>query len=149
MPDQDLIDGLVATYRTLNMQVRQLPDAQLRADTAQGGSVRDTVLNMRNEELHFSQALKARITGVAMPDILGEELPAIGTETDDDSTAALIAQFGTARESTLAMLRSLPDADWDQSTDSDKSIRTRIFELVDRDRKQIDRIASMIGAPAT
>ena len=43
-------------------------------------------------------------------------------------------QFGTARESTLAMLRELPDAEWDATPGGDKSIRARVTELLANDR---------------
>lgn len=145
MPDNELITGLIGTYRVLNGRVRQLDEATLRGTG--GGSVRDIVRRLRDDELRFSQALKERITGVPMPDVFAQdELPTLGTETDQDTTAMLIAQFGTARESTLAMLRDLPDGEWDATIDGGKSIRTRVFELLDNDRRQLERITGLIGA---
>lgn len=147
MPDQDLIGGLIETYRVLNNSVRTVPEEQLRVARAGGSAVRDVMRRMRDDELRFSQALKERITGVPMPEIFSEdELPALGTETEHDTTAMLIAQFGTARESTLAMLRDLPEADWDTVVEGGKSIRTRIFELLENDRRQLERITSLIPA---
>jgi hypothetical protein len=145
MPDQSLIDGLIETYRVLNSSVRSAPEAQLRAGGAGGPAVRDVMRRFRDDELRFSQALKEQITGVPMPEIFaGDELPTLGTETDNDTTAMLIAQFGTARESTLAMLRDLPETDWDAATDGGKSIRTRVVELLDNDKRQLDRISSLL-----
>jgi hypothetical protein len=145
MPEQDLIGGLIETYRSLNSSVRQLPESRLRAQTAGGTTVREVMRRFRDDELRFSQALKERITGVPIPDIFGgEDLPMLGTETEDDTTAMLIAQFGTARESTLAMLRDLPDADWDATVNGEKSIRTRVFELLDNDKRQLERISSLL-----
>jgi len=151
MPDLDLINQLVQTYRTLNLSVRTLPEDRLRAragDNSGAVSVRDVVRRMRDDELRFSQALKERITGVPMPEIFGEDsAPVIGTESEQDTTAAFIAQFGTARESTLAMLRSLPDPDWDAvEGEQTKSIRARIGELIDSDKRQLSRIDTLIGA---
>ncbi|MGI8476346.1 MAG: hypothetical protein ACR2OO_08270 [Thermomicrobiales bacterium] len=147
MPDQSLIDGLVSTYRVLNLSVRIQAEARLKAKAAdEGASVREVVSRLRDDELRFSQALKARITGIEIPDIFGEDLPAIGTETADDSTNAIIAQFGTARESTLAMLRSMPDPDWDVMTEGQKSIRNRTQELLENDAKQLARISGLLGA---
>lgn len=145
MPDQELIGGLIETYRVLNNSVRTLPEERLASRTA-GASVRGLMRRMRDDELRFSQALKERITGVPMPDIFSaEELPTLGTETDEDTTAMLIAQFGTARESTLAMLRDLPDPEWDTAAEGGKSIRARIAELLDNDRRQLDRILSQLN----
>lgn len=146
MPDQQLIGGLIDTYRTLNNKVRTVPEQQLRA-SAGGSTVRDVMRRFRDDELRFSQALKERITGVPMPDIFSEtDLPTLGTETEEDTTAMLIAQFGTARESTLAMLRDLPDADWDSLVSDGKSLRVRVVELLNNDRRQLERIDGLLNA---
>jgi hypothetical protein len=146
MPDLELIDGLVATYRTLNMQVRPLPEEKLRTPRANGGSVRDALRRLRDDELRFSQALKVRVTtGQPMPDISQEEMAVIGTESADDTTAELIAQFGTARESTLAMLRGLPEPEWDSTEAGSRTIRHIIRDLVASDRKHLSTITGLIG----
>ena len=148
MAEQELIDGLIATYRELNAKVRPLPEDRLRLRSDGGGSVREVVTRLRDSELRFSQALKERITGVAMPEIFGEdETPVVGTESSEDSTAAILSQFGTARESTLALLRSLPDEDWDRPIDEGQPIRARIRELRDNDRRQVERIVGLLGSP--
>ncbi|MER3439493.1 MAG: hypothetical protein C4346_18935, partial [Chloroflexota bacterium] len=114
MPEQELIDKLIATYRTLNLTVRPLPEERLRATGPNGSSIREIIRQLRDDELRYSQALKVRIaTGQPMPSITDEAMPVVGSEHEDDPTAVLIAQFGTARESTLAMLRSLPNGEWD------------------------------------
>jgi hypothetical protein len=126
--------------------VRQLPEDKMQQRSAESASVRDIVRRLRDDELRFSQALKERITGVPMPDIFGDDTPVLGTENPDDTTAILIAQFGTARESTLAMLQSVSDAEWDETPDGDKSIRSRIQELVANDRRQLERIGGLLTA---
>jgi hypothetical protein len=145
MANQELISGLVETYRTLNMSVRTIDESKLQQPVSTGGSVRDLLKRMRDDELRFSQALKERISGVPIPDIFGDDLPTLGTETGNDTSAMMIAQFGTARESTLAMLRDLPEPEWD-AADGDKSIRTRVLELVDNDKRQMERINGMLAA---
>lgn len=149
MPDQGLISGLIATYRSLNMNVRSLPEDRLRVVSGKGenGSVRDVVLRLRDSELRFSQALKERISGVPMSEALGDESPVIGTEHEDDDTASILAQFGTARESTLAMLRDLPDEKWDEGLQGGQTIRARIQQLLENDRAQLERINVLLGAP--
>ncbi len=150
MSDQgrrDLISALITTYRELNTQVRPLPEEHLRQGGGAEGSVRAVVTRLRDTELRFSQALKERLTGVAMPDIFGEdEGPVLGTETDHDSTAARISQFGTAREATLALLRPLPDDGWDQDLEGGKPICARVEELAANDRRQLERITGLLGA---
>ncbi len=148
MPDQELIDGLIATYRELNAKVRSQAEDRLRIADKEGRSVRDVVSRLRDSELRFSQALKERVTGVPMPEMFDESAaPVVGTEGADDSTNALLSQFGTARESTLALLRTLPDDNWDETLQGGKPIRTRIQELRDNDRRQVERIVGMLGAP--
>ena len=66
-----------------------------------------------------------------------------------DTTAEFIAQFGTARESTLSMLRTLPDDEWDVTGDYPRSVRTDVLSLIDRDRKALDTIGQMLGQPLT
>ena len=147
MPEQDLIGGLIETYRVLNNTVRTIPESQLRSAPAETPAVRDIMRRFRDDELRFSQALKERITGVPMPDIFSsDELPTLGTETDHDTTAMLIAQFGTARESTLAMLRDLSETEWDAPVDDGTSIRTRVIELLDNDKRQLSRISTLLPA---
>jgi len=147
MQDHSAMDSLIGTYRELNAKVRPLPEDRLRL-SSDNTSVREVVSRMRDSELRFSQALKERITGVPIPDMFDEnEVPVVGTEGSDDSTAVLLSQFGTARESTLAMLRSLTEEDWDKPLAGDKPIRGGIQELVDNDRRQMERIVSLLGAP--
>ncbi|HEY8448089.1 MAG TPA: hypothetical protein VIL01_13370 [Thermomicrobiales bacterium] len=141
MPDQELIDGLIATYRTLNLTLRPLPEEKLRGAQANGTSVRELVRRLRDDELRFSQALKVRIaTGQAMPKIEEDETPVVGTEHENDPTSVLLAQFGTARESTLAMLRSLPDSEWDSTGGGGPSIRESIRQRIADDKRRLEQI---------
>jgi hypothetical protein len=150
MADQQLIEQLIATYRTLNSDVRRLDEANLRVPGPTGTSARDAMRRFRDSELKFSQALKERVSGVPIPDLFtDEDLPTLGTETADDTTAMLIAQFGTARESTLAMLRDLPEPEWDAPREGDKTIRDRVAELQENDRRQLDRIIGSIATSAS
>jgi hypothetical protein len=145
---QDLIDGLIATYRDLNGRVRRVPEERLRMRGTDGNSIRDVLTRLRDNELKFSQALKERVTGVPLPDLFGDiEAPVLGTESSQDSAAVILSQFGTARESTLAMLRSLDAAGWTDTPDGGRSIADSIRQLVDHDRRQVERINGLLGAP--
>ena len=146
--EQHLIDGLIATYRELNGKIRRLPDDRLATRGSDGGSVRDILVRLRDHELKFSQALKERVTGVALPDLFGEdvEAPVVGTESSHDSAVVVLSQFGTARESTLAMLRSLDAAGWSETPNGGRSIAESVRQLVDHDRRQLERINGLLGA---
>jgi hypothetical protein len=140
----ELIDSLIATYRELNNTVRTLPEERLAAGG--GSGVRDLVRRLRDHELRFSQALKERITGVEMPDFgTGADAPVLGTESSNDSTAVLLSQFGTARESTLAMLRGLAADAWQGTTEGGRSIAASVQQLTEHDRRQMDQINSALG----
>jgi len=148
MSQQQLVDELIATYRELNSKVRRLPEARLTLKGADGISVRDVVIRLRDEELRFSQALKERLTGVEMPDFgAGQERPIVGTESSTDSTSAIIAQFGTARESTLTLLRGLTEEEWIHPADGGKPLEGPVRQLVEHDRRQMERIIGLLGAP--
>jgi hypothetical protein len=104
---------------------------------------------MRDEELKFSQNLKARISGQPVSFEETQELAVLGTESEHDSTQALIAQFGTAREATLSLLRALPDEDWDNPGDYNRTIRTDVAGLADRDRRMLEQLGSIVtSSPA-
>ncbi|MGH2618329.1 MAG: hypothetical protein ACRDJC_24125, partial [Thermomicrobiales bacterium] len=111
---QNLFNGLIATYRELNLKVRPLPEERLSLGRS-GDTVRDVIVDLRDDELRFSQALKDRLTGSEMIDIFRDEEGTAKLEipSPDDTTVEVISQFGIARESTLAMLQSMPPEAWD------------------------------------
>jgi hypothetical protein len=147
MSDRDLIDGLIATYRALNFTVRPHPETQLRA-AGPHGSVRQAVTRLRDRELRFSDALKARLTGVHMPEIFDEaESPVVGTESEDDTTRARLSQFGTAREATLVRLRSVTESAWDQVPDAGgQPIRAETRQLLEHDQQALQQIRQALAA---
>ena len=149
MAERDVIDGLIATYRELNAKVRQQPEERLRRRDA-GGAVREVVTRLRDRELAVAEALKQRLTGVPMPEIFDEnEAPVVGTETEDDTTSARISQFGTAREATLVRLRGLSAEEWGHAPEGGgQPIRAETRQLHDNDRRPLERIAGLLGAPA-
>lgn len=137
-----LIDQLVDTYRELNNHVRPLPEERLNAG-GEDGSVRSVISRMRIDEMRFAQALKERITGVIHADLADKD-PVLGTEHRNDTTIMLISQFGTARETTLNLLKNLTDEDWTKRTDDGKSIRDHVEDLVASDRNQLQRIKQLL-----
>lgn len=139
---EDLVSALVNTYRELNVHVRPLPESTLTAPRGEG-SVRDLVARMRRDEMRFSQALKQRVTGVVIGDPDDDERLA-AEAIKDASTAQLISQFGTARETTLSLLESLTTEDWNRATDDGKSILQHVQELTQSDHAQLERIKSML-----
>lgn len=146
--EHDLLNGLIATYRELNTRVRSLPEERLAMKQGGKDSVRQVVTRMRDNEMKFSQALKEAISGVPIPeDIVQGGAPVIGTESESDTTAVILSQFGTARESTLAMLRSMTAEDWNTTIEGGASIRTRIQEHMARNKQSMEEIVGLLGSP--
>lgn len=147
-PRRQTIDRLIATYRELNIAVRPRPEEEL---TRQGpdGSVHDIVERMKADELKFAQALKERLSGVASAEVQGETAPIIGTEREEDTTLLLISQFGTARATTLSMLRGISDAEWSAPVEDGSSIADRVQSLATNDEMQLERIRKLLGGVRT
>ena len=146
MGEQEIFNGLIATYRELNTKVRPLPEERLTLGGS-GESVRDVVLQMRDQELFFSQALKDRLTGSG--GAVRESAKELGVEipSPDDTTVEVISQFGIARESTLAMLRGMPPEGWDDPAQGE-TVRAAAEELVQNDGKHLEQIVRLLGSPS-
>ena len=145
---QHLFDGLIATYRYLNLKVRPLPEDRLIIGRS-GETIRDVMLDLRDDELRFSQALKDRLTGSTMIDVFKDEEGAAMAEipSADDTTVEVISQFGTARESTLAMLQGLSPETWDDGSGGPLTIRAAAAALLANDRAHLEKIVSLLGSP--
>ena len=152
MQDQEIFNGLIATYRDLNLRVRPLPDERLSLGKGRS-TVKHVIKDMRDDELRFSQALKDRLDGAAMDKVLtdldatdeGEELIVPGPE---DTVAEVLSQFGTARESTLAMLRGMSPDEWDAPGAGGLTIRQASERLMGNDARHMEKIVRLLGSPA-
>src|SRR3954463_12289986 len=149
MGEQELFNGLIATYRELNLKVRPLPEERLTLGRS-GNTVRDVALQMRDEELRFSQALKDRLSGVGLSGAFGEKGETMLSEipSPDDTTVEVISQFGTARESTLAMLRGMSPEAWDDPSQGPFTIREAAGGLLASDADHLKKIVTLLGSPA-
>lgn len=149
MGEQELFNGLIATYRDLNMKVRPLPEERLKLGKGRS-SVRHVILDMRDDELRFSQALKDRLSGLTMVDVLSAHADALDLEipSPDDTTVEVLSQFGTARESTLAMLRGMPPESWDEPGAGGQTIRGASEALLSNDGVHLEKIVKLLGSPS-
>ena len=99
MPNQEIIDQLIATYRDLNMKVRGREfgsDISPEQLIGKSDSVPAVLFALRNRELNASQAVKSMLlggeaTGDDEPAVLSEQQVAAGT-----SPRVLLSRFGTA-----------------------------------------------------
>jgi len=133
MDTKNLIDSLVDTYRQLNINFRGANDS---------AEARSVVARMRDDEIAFSQALKDHITGIGTAD--GEENEVV--DGADRTLAQIISQFGTARATTLNLLKGLSDETaWSAQTSDGRSVREHVQDLVESDRNQLQKLGSLIG----
>jgi len=137
-----VIDELIGTYRELNLRVRPLSESVLSADR-KGTSIRQIVQAMRDRELAFAQALKERTSGFAPVQTVADP-PITGLETNEDSTAMLISQFGTARGTTLSTLKALPPEAWDAVGGDGLTLSAAVQDLIAQDRDAVDQIVSLL-----
>jgi len=152
MSNQEIIDGLIASYRELNFTVRGFtPSLSDDTPSIDDPSIRDILAQMYNRELHASRAFRVMVAGEDSP--ADDDAP--DQETSRISQAVnvplqyLISQFGTAREATLAMLRGQPEEVWNRETMTPRgrmSLRDYAWTLVERDRRQLQRIGELLEA---
>ena len=135
-----VIDQLVSTYRDLNTRYRPLGDETLRSSGA-----REIIERMRMDEMLFAQALKERITGFGTVPLDSDDEPVIGTESADDSTIMVISQFGNARATTLTLLKSIGEDEWQNPTDDGKTIMEHARDLADSDRNQMAKLERLVA----
>lgn len=155
MPNQAIIDGLIASYRDLNMKIRHLDPSKLGGISSRGDdSITGILRQMRDRELRASQAMRVMVLGEDAE--TNDEVASAQTDSLDqaaDSPIFYLAQFGTAREATLAMIREQPDEVWDREVGTPQgrmSVKAYVQTLVDRDRERLQQIDALLvkaGAP--
>lgn len=152
MPDQEIIDALIASYRELNHRLRGVSLEALPKSAGQNGaddSVEGILRQIRDRELRASQAIKRMLLGEeASEDDEGTAVLAEYQDRTDISPTVLLSQFGTAREATLAMVRELPDEEWNRSFYTPRghmTLRDYLKTLVDRDRQRIEQIDALLA----
>lgn len=137
MDRNELITSLVATYRELNIHLRPLGENQ---------QAREIVTRMRDDEIQFSKALKDRLTGIGTASNDPANDGAAIVDGADDTLAQVISQFGTARATTLNLLKGIQDdAVWTSSLDDGSTIAQRVDDLARSDARQLERLAGITG----
>jgi hypothetical protein len=77
------------------------------------------------------------------------EVPVVGTESDQDSTAARISQFGTAREATLVRLWGVAEEEWERMPDTGgQLVRAETGQLYDNARRTLEQVVRLLGSPS-
>lgn len=137
MDTNTLVASLVETYKELNMKYRTMED---------NADVMNIVTRMRNDEVQFSKALKDRLTGIGTAtDEMNEASDIV--EGSDDNIAQVISQFGSARATTLNLLKGIEDTSvWESNLDDGTTIQQRVEELSRSDANQLQRLAETTRA---
>lgn len=136
MDMSNTINSLVETYKELNMKYRTITD---------NPQLEDIVTRMRDDEIQFSKALKDRLTGI------GTASEDMGNATDvvegsADSIAQIISQFGSARATTLNLLKGIQDSSvWQGNVEDSSTIQQRVEELAQNDSTQLQKLAGIVG----
>lgn len=133
MDTNTLINTLVLTYRDLNLRFRTAKDTDVALQI---------VTRMRDDETAFSRALKDYLTGIGSA---GGKLNDI-VDGGDEGLGQIISQFGTARATTLNLLKGIENqAVWAKPTADGKSLIGHVQDLVESDRKQLQRLGEELG----
>jgi hypothetical protein len=155
MADQEIINEMIGVYRDLNLRLRGADLNSLAGKkTDKGETLEDILRRMRNREHNSSQAIKIMS--------LGEDATRFREATDatvlDDliltgvTPIILLSQFGTAREATLSLVRSMADEDWDTKHETPRgemSIREYLRAIVNDDHDDVRAIESLgVATPA-
>ena len=137
MDTNALISSLVATYRELNIRLRPMGES---------GEAQQIVARMRDDEIQFSKALKDRLTGIGTATEGNMNDGSAIVEGSDNNLAQVISQFGSARATTLNLLKGIQDdAVWTAPLDDGSTIAQRVEELARSDAGQLQRLSQLTG----
>lgn len=127
------IENLVETYRTLIWSHRK---------SEQRESHLLLVKEMRDNEVRFSRSLKTRLSGLSDTDA------STGNSVDgsDSTLAQLISQFGTARATTLSMLRDGAADVWNRQLDDETSLESLVQNLIAKDQHYLEQLSHSANA---
>jgi hypothetical protein len=147
VPHSDLFDSLIGTYRDLNLKLRPLGEERLAAKNGDA-SLRDVISGMRTRELVASQQLKLMM----LADVAGESVekvdPASLVPVTKQTTMTLLSEFGTARESILAVVREMPDQELERDlpgVNGPESVAAFLQKLVTQDAEDQRKVAQLLG----
>jgi hypothetical protein len=155
MPDQEILNEMVEIYRDLNMKLRGRDLNAIKDQKADNGESLVEILNrMRNREYNASQAIKLMTLGEDASTIDESSQAAVLDEliTTGITPIILLSQFGTAREATLSLIRTITEDLADQELSSPRgtiSIREYCRGLINDDRKDeklLDQVVSKAAA---
>lgn len=137
MDTSNLISSLVDTYKELNMKYRNMPE---------NADVKSIVTRMRDDEIQFSKALKDRLTGIGTAtDDMNEGSDVV--QGSDDNVAHIISQFGSARATTLNLLKGInDDAAWQGNVSDEMTLLQRVEQLAQSDTNQLRKLSEVTGA---
>ncbi len=147
MARTDMIDSLIATYRTLNLTIRPLDPARVAQAGGNDGSIVQLLQQARQDEIAASQELKL----MTLAEGSSMEIPEPPPSADDTNPKVLLSEFGTAREAILALVREMPEEGWTEQRRGPRgstSIQAVVERLIARDQQLLQTVESALGARA-
>ena len=145
MARTDMIDSLIATYRTLNLTIRPMDPARVAQAGGSGGSIVELLRQARHDEITASQELKL----MTLAEGVNMEVPEPPPSADLNNPKVLLSEFGTAREAILALVREMPEESWAeqrQGPNGTSSIQSVVERLLARDQQLVQTVQSALGS---
>ena len=154
MPDQEILNEMIAVYRDLNLRLRGTDLDSIKGNKADNGETLEQILGrMRDREYNCSQAIKRMSIG---DDASGIDEKARAEVLDEliltgITPMILLSQYGTAREATLSLIRSLDDEAWDaerQTPRGKMTIREYLRAILNDDREDEKLLSQLVETAA-
>lgn len=145
MARTDMIDSLIATYRTLNLTIRPMDPARVAQAGGGGGSIVELLRQARHDEITASQELKL----MTLAEGANMQIPEPPPSADLNNPKVLLSEFGTAREAILALVREMPEEGWAeqrQGPNGTSSIQSVVERLIARDQQIVQTVQSVLGS---
>lgn len=144
MPYADKIDALIATVRELNYQVRPKLSNTVGGGDGMGQQAHSLLGEMRDTELAAVLRIQAMIVGEQAGRDEKYRAP-----IDQVGSRSLLSEFTTAREATLASVRDLSDAQWEEpreTASSSSSVKDVVDGLLASDSASFAKLEQLVAS---
>jgi hypothetical protein len=143
VPYADKIDALIETVRGLNHQVRPKLTNAVGGGEGASAQAHPVLGEMRDGELAAALTIQSMLAGDQ-----GGRDEKYRVPLDQIGARSLLSEFTTAREATLASLRDLSDAQWEESRETangTSSVKDVVDGLIESDKIAVARLQQIAG----
>lgn len=141
MAKTDKLSAMVGTVRELNWEVRPKINNVPGGDPV-GNPLHLALSELRENELKMSQLIRS----MSLAETAAGQTGGRVVEHADPTTIGsrqVLSEFATAREAILSILRTLPDAQWDETRATptgERSYDGIVDDLIESDKGYLNRI---------